>query len=35
LEYYELEMTHPNNARLSNTFIDQQASSWCSLMVLP
>ncbi|MBP8982540.1 MAG: Fe-S cluster assembly protein SufD [Bacteroidales bacterium] len=27
LEYYELEMTHPNNARLSNTFIDQQASS--------
>ncbi len=27
LEYYELEMTHPNNARISNTFIDQKDSS--------
>lgn len=27
LEYYELEMTHSQNARICNTFIDQQASS--------
>lgn len=27
LEYYELEMTHPYNTRISNTFIDQHDSS--------
>lgn len=27
LEFYELEMSHPQNLRISNTFIDQQQSS--------